>query len=328
MGDVVLTLDSGTSNTRVRAWRDDQVVGGAEGPVGVRDTARTGSHATLRAGVRDAIHATLRTIDGSEHEIALVVGSGMITSGLGLHELPHIIAPAGIDQLAAGMQSASFADIIAAPIWFIPGVRHDGAPVALDTASRMDMMRGEEAEVVGLLTRMEAADAMVVLLPGSHAKFVEVAASGTILRCHSTLSGELLDLLMRQSVLAAGLKQGWPAALDADAVIAGARLSRDEGLSRAAFSTRVLELFSPINEAGRFSFLVGAVLVQDLLSCRAAWPESIRLVVGGRPVMQTAYATIARLVLEMHAVVTPDQSMLHELAGRGALAIARKKGLL
>ncbi len=328
MGNFVLTIDSGTSNTRVRAWRGDQVVGGAEVPVGVRDTARTGSHATLRSGVRDAILEALRAINANEREISLVVGSGMITSGLGLHELPHLIAPAGIDELAAGMQSASFADIIAAPIWFIPGVRHDGAPVALDNASRMDMMRGEETEVIGLVTSIGAADSMVVLLPGSHAKFVEVEASGTNTRCHSTLSGEFLDFLISQSVLASGLKQGWPASLDGDAVIAGARLARDEGLGRAAFSTRVLELFSAASATGRFSFLVGAVLVQDLLSCRVAWPDTIRLVVCGRFIMQTAYATIARAVLEMNAVVTPDQSMLHELAGRGALAIARKKGLL
>ena len=328
MGNIVLTLDTGTSNTRVRAWRDDHVASGAEVHVGVRDTARTGSHAILRSGVRDAIQETLRAINANEREISLVAGSGMITSGLGLHELPHLVAPAGIDQLAAGMRSASFADIVGSPIWFIPGIRHDGAPVALPTASRMDMMRGEETEVIGLLTRIDAADSMVVLLPGSHAKFVEVDASGAIMRCHSTLSGELLDLLMNQSVLAAGLKHGWPATIDTDALNAGARLSRNEGLSRAAFSTRVLELFSPTSETGRFSFLLGATLVQDLLSCQAAWSASIKLVVCGRPNMQTAYATIAREVLGMNAVVAPDQPMLQELAGRGALAIARKRGLL
>ncbi len=330
MSDLVLTIDTGTSNTRVRAWRNDQVVGRAEASVGVRDTARTGSHATLRAAVRDAIRTTLAMIDTGQRDPPLVIASGMITSGLGLIEIPHITMPADANKLAAAMRSAQMADIIGVPIWFIPGLRHDTAPVGIDTASRMDMMRGEETEVFGLLSRSQLAGSLVVLLPGSHAKFIEVHADATITRCLTTLSGELLDLLIGQSVLAAGLKHGWPDVIDVPALTAGAALSRQEGMSRAAFSTRVLELFSPLAEASRFSFLLGAVLVQDLLSCLAGglWSADKRLIVCGRPVIQTAYATIARNVLGIDAVVTPDQNALEELAGYGALTIARRRGLL
>ncbi|MSQ21200.1 MAG: 2-dehydro-3-deoxygalactonokinase [Betaproteobacteria bacterium] len=330
MPSLSLTLDTGTSNTRVRAWHHDQLLGGNDVAVGVRDTARTGSHDALRAGVREAIQSTLRSIDVKAHELALVVGSGMVTSKLGLHELPHIVAPACIEDLATAMQSVQFDDILALPIWFIPGVRHDAAPLAVEDASQMDMMRGEETEVVGLLNRIAIDRDALILLPGSHAKFVAVQAGRTICRSLTTLSGELLDLLMHQSVLAAGLKQGWPPTLDPEAVLAGARLSRKEGLSRAAFSVRALELFSQAQEATRFSFLLGAVLVQDLLSCLAStlWVPGRPLIVCGRPTMQRAYAAIAADVLGITSIVTPDENTLHELAGRGALAIARRRGLL
>ncbi|MFM9883062.1 MAG: 2-dehydro-3-deoxygalactonokinase [Burkholderiales bacterium] len=333
MSRLVLTLDTGTSNTRVRAWRDDRIVGRAEAAVGVRDTARTGSDATLRAGIREAIHAAFATtskIDASERGPVLILASGMITSGLGLLEIPHITMPANAAKLAAGMHSAQFADIIDAPIWFIPGVRHDVAPVGLDTASRMDMMRGEETEVCGLLSHLQHAGPRVVLLPGSHAKFVEMSNDATITRCLSTLSGELLDLLIGQSVLASGLRNGWPDTLDLTALTAGARLSQNEGVSRAAFSTRVLELFSPLAEGSRFSFLLGAILVQDLLAAQAnaLLSRERRLVVCGRPLLQSAYAVLARDVLDLGPVDAPDQAMLGELAGYGALFIARKRGLL
>ena len=330
MDNVVLTLDTGTSNTRVRAWRDDRVVGRVEAAVGVRDTARTGSHATLRAGIRDAIHTTLATVDASQSAPSLILASGMITSGLGLLEIPHLTMPVDANKLAAGMRRAHFNDIIDAPIWFIPGVRHDAAPVGFDTASQMDMMRGEETEVFGLLSRLQRSGPQVVLLPGSHAKFVEVPDDATITRCLTTLSGELLDLLIGQSVLASGLRQGWPDAIDIAALAAGAALSQKEGISRSAFSTRVLELFSPLAEASRFSFLLGAVLVQDLLAAKASAMLSRErtLVVCGRPMLQLAYVALARDVLDLGAVETPDQAMLDELAGHGALFIARKKGLL
>jgi 2-dehydro-3-deoxygalactonokinase len=328
MGNLVLTLDTGTSNTRVRAWRDGHVSGGADAPVGVRDTARTGSHDTLRAGVRDAIRSCLQSIGATANEVPLVVGSGMVTSKLGLHELPHIVAPARIDDLARGMQSVQFDDIIARPIWFIPGVRHDAAPLSIESAAQMDMMRGEETEIVGLFNQLAIKSDVLVLLPGSHAKFVEVQADGTITRSHTTLSGEMLDLLIHQSVLASGLKQGWPAHLASEAVLAGAHLSRKESLGRAAFATRALELFSPANEAARFSFLVGTVLVQDLMSCMASelWTSGRTLIICGRPAVQAAYAAIARDVLGVTSIVTPGA--LEELAGHGALAIARKRGLI
>ncbi len=330
MGEIVLTLDTGTSNTRVRAWRDDRVVGRAEAAVGVRDTARTGSHASLRVGVRDAIRAALAVVDASERDRVLILASGMITSGLGLLEVPHLTMPADANQLAAGMRRAHFADIVDVPIWFIPGVRHDAAPVGADTASQMDMMRGEETEVFGLLSRLQYSEPLVVLLPGSHAKFVEVSNDATITRCLTTLSGELLDLLIGQSVLAAGLKHGWPDALDVPALTAGAALSQRDGVSRAAFSTRVLELFSPLAEASRFSFLLGAVLVQDLLAAKAnaLLSRERQLVVCGRPLLQSAYGVLARDLLDLVLVDVPDQAMLDELAGRGALAIARKRGLM
>jgi hypothetical protein len=44
--------------------------------------------------------------------------------------------------------------------------------------------------------------------------------------------------------------------------------------------------------------------------------------------LQSAYVALARDVLDLGAVETPDQAMLDELAGHGALFIARKKGLL
>jgi 2-dehydro-3-deoxygalactonokinase len=330
MRSLSLTLDTGTSNTRVRAWRDSQLLGGKDVPVGVRDTARAGSHDVLRAGVREAIQWTLRSIDANASELALVVGSGMVTSKLGLHELPHIVAPARIDELAAGMQSAQFDDILAAPIWFVPGVRHDAAPLAIGRASEMDMMRGEETEVIGLLNKITIDRDALILLPGSHAKFVEVDGDATIRRSLTTLSGEMLDLLMHQSVLASGLKQGWPEALDPDALLAGAHASRKESLSRAAFLVRALELFSPAAASARFSFLLGAVLVQDLMSCMAGnmWVSGRPFFICGRTMMQGAYAAVAQGVLGIASIVTPDQNTLAELAGHGALAIARRRGLL
>ncbi|MCL6470649.1 MAG: 2-dehydro-3-deoxygalactonokinase, partial [Ralstonia sp.] len=48
----ILTIDTGTTNTRVTVWRDDVALCQAARQVGVRDTAITGNRTTLQRGVQ------------------------------------------------------------------------------------------------------------------------------------------------------------------------------------------------------------------------------------------------------------------------------------
>ncbi|MNP27857.1 hypothetical protein D3C76_1207880 [compost metagenome] len=51
----IITIDTGTTNTRVCAWQDQRLLAEAARPIGVRDTAISGSTATLMNGVREAV---------------------------------------------------------------------------------------------------------------------------------------------------------------------------------------------------------------------------------------------------------------------------------
>lgn len=51
----IITIDTGTTNTRVCAWQDGTLLAEAARSAGVRDTAITGSTATLMQGVSDAV---------------------------------------------------------------------------------------------------------------------------------------------------------------------------------------------------------------------------------------------------------------------------------
>lgn len=52
---MILTLDSGTSNTRAYVIKDGKVISSGFQAVGSRDTAITGSKLKLSAGVKAAI---------------------------------------------------------------------------------------------------------------------------------------------------------------------------------------------------------------------------------------------------------------------------------
>ena len=118
------------------------------------------------------------------------VAYGMITSDMGLLEIPHVPAPARPPICATRCARRRFPEIAPFPIHFIPGVRNFAGPVDLDNFGMMDMMRGEETEAVGLFKLLESETSAMFILPGSHNKFVAMSAEGKILGCMTSISGE------------------------------------------------------------------------------------------------------------------------------------------
>src|SRR6218665_2990351 len=129
----ILTIDAGTTNTRSTLGRNGIPSCQAERPVGVRDTAVTGDKSALQNGVRESIAEVLQ--QGGEAIAtaarAFLLAWGMTASIAGLFERALLPPPAGLKELAAGMQQALLPQVCARPIWFVPGVRNPVADVGL-----------------------------------------------------------------------------------------------------------------------------------------------------------------------------------------------------
>ncbi|MET4677310.1 2-dehydro-3-deoxygalactonokinase [Luteibacter sp. ME-Dv--P-043b] len=329
----ILTIDTGTTNTRVTAWQDGEAVAMTTRPVGVRDTAITGNTGKLEQALRDAIAGVLFAAGMTQSDIGPVLASGMITSNMGLCEIPHVPAPAGIDELAAAMREVRIEGVWHAPIGFVPGVRNAVAPIDLHNVEAMDMMRGEETEALALVERLALAEPAVIALPGSHSKFVGIDTKGRIDGCVTTLAGELLQVISHETILAGSLKDGFATHIDAEMLLAGAGAAQRVGLGRACFSVRILDQFTDRDANARANFLLGAVLASDILTLKHSsairMHPGTRFVVSGKPILREA---IARLVEDddffsgMLTVVGDDQQC--DLAGAGAIAVARRRGLV
>ncbi|MDR2868997.1 MAG: 2-dehydro-3-deoxygalactonokinase, partial [Deferribacteraceae bacterium] len=98
-----LTIDAGTSNTRATLWDGDrQVLARVKHNVGVRNTAMDKNNSKLKA----AVNACIAELTGGQLDDCVILASGMISSGLGLYELPHLSAPAGKAAFAAAIVRA------------------------------------------------------------------------------------------------------------------------------------------------------------------------------------------------------------------------------
>lgn len=329
----IVTIDAGTTNTRSALWQHGLCVSQAKREVGVRDTAINGHNGALKQAIRDTVGEALQQAQVAQRDVALVVASGMLTSAMGLYELPHLAAPAGLTHLAAGMACVEMPDVLPMPIWLIPGVRNSVAQVGLHNHEVMDMMRGEETEVMGLLRRLQLRGAAMLIMPGSHTKLVSVDEQGAISGCATTLAGELLQVITQGTLISQSLGSDFAYHFSPDMVRAGAAAAQKTGLARACFNVRTLAQFTDVQRDERANYLLGAVLSGDVLALKNSTAIPVRphtpIVICGKPMLREALALLIQdngFFYGKRVVVSDAQQA--DLAGFGAITIAEARGLI
>lgn len=284
---MIVVVDSGTTSTRVWVLEHGEVKASSGSRSGARDVVRTKDRSELLGRIRRLADDALATGGWTWDAVEAVVAFGMITSELGLEEVPHLDAPVDARMLAAAMVERRYGDALPVPVHLVPGVRSGGEELELT-----DFMRGEETEVAGLLALGEPKPPFLYISTGSHTKFVDVDRVGRIDWSLTTLSGELLLALHRETILADLIDLDAPAT-DLAALEEGARFVERAGLSRALFGARLLNRMRGASAASCSDFLHGAVAGADLLSLRRA-AESRggvprRVAIGGQGTLREAY---------------------------------------
>jgi 2-dehydro-3-deoxygalactonokinase len=282
---VILAVDSGTTSTRAWVVDSGKVLATASTRAGAKDVA-TGQHRfELLSSVRSVCDGALGESGQTWDDVQAVVAFGMITSELGLEEVSHLEAPADRRALVDAMRRVD--EALPAPVYLVPGVRSDGPDLA-----QTDFMRGEETEVVGLLSLGSVDPPILYVSTGSHTKFVVVDARGRIEWSMTTLSGELLWALHRETILSE-LVDPIGDLRDLEAVEEGARVAERDGLSRALFAARLLNRIRGAEPDTCSAFVHGALAGSDIRSLRTALggrsDPPTRVVIGGRSALALAY---------------------------------------
>lgn len=320
----LLLIDGGTTNTRVTLLDDRfSMLDKEKKAVGVSQTAVDGHNGQLVQAVKQAIDALLARNGLMHEDISRCIAYGMLTSNVGLVEIPHCVAPVGAKQLHTAMRCETIPQAAPFPIDFIPGVRNHAGAVNLETFPGMDMMRGEETEAVGLWELLSPASPCVFILPGSHNKFVAMDAKGAILRCMTTLSGELLNVLTHHTILADTVRRRFldEEAYDLSFVLAGCREAKKTGLGRASFMGRILGTLGKSAPDKVANYLLGTVLQTDIQALKAFCTAEIPLFIAGKQPLQQALLDLLRE--EGFALARGVPTAVFEKAGlTGALKIA------
>ncbi|RLS55646.1 MAG: hypothetical protein DWH91_08705 [Planctomycetota bacterium] len=273
----LICIDTGTTSSRVWLVENGEIQYGVAADVGVRDTARDGNNHRLRETLGNLLR---QARDRATVPVTQIAAAGMITSALGLREVPHVAAPAGCCELSAGAVQYVDDELGDLPITLFPGVRSGpwGDPASIaDT----DIMRGEETLCLGLIAQRPGSLRTVINL-GSHWKTILLNDLGQITSSHTTLSGELLHAIMTQTVLASAVPSGRPGSIDNAWCLQGAHAFASMGLSRMLFTVRLWELqASEVTPRQRLSYLIGGLVAEALTAVlRRALPGESVLIIG------------------------------------------------
>lgn len=302
MADLTALLDGGTSRTRLRIWDGRQVTFETDRLVG----ARTGRQA-LQAAVREVLDEACSKAPFQNHPI---LACGMLGSAVGLAEIAHVPSPVTYRALAHAIRPLHLEGL--AELHFIPGVR----------TAELDVMRGEETEVLGLRTLLNITGPLQVLHLGSHDKCIDCDDQG-IQGSMTNLNGELLAALSEHTLLHASvLPLHELNDIDEEAWRDGLEAAREHGLSRAAFLVRVRQVLGGASAWQGSSFLLGA-LAQANLRLLEQSPE-VPVLLYGRA---AATRPLARYLQDQGRevrVASERQSELAAVCGAAALLQLRK----
>ena len=199
--------------------------------------------------------------------------AGMIGSNRGWKEAPYVPCPAGIEELAAAL------------VW--PGEREAIVPgVSFLKNDRADVMRGEEAQLLGAVAAGLIDPMGLVCHPGTHNKWATLR-HGQITEFRTVMTGELFSLLKNHSILSDAL-QG-PVEPNHVFRQAARYAIENEALPAELFSVRARVLLGQADKEDGAAYTSGLLIGTDV-RIGLSTPTAAKITVIGRPELTRLYA--------------------------------------
>lgn len=340
----ICTVDCGTTNSRISIVdREGAVLKRLSKKIGVKDTAIRGDNSYLKNGLRELLDETLSAAGAQSRDISFICSSGMITSELGIAELPHVFTPASMQDLADSIteigDDRNFYPGL--KLYFIRGVKNLYRPETNDLRqlAGLDFMRGEETQAAGLLRLYGIGKASTFINLSSHTKIIPIDEKGRILGCITTLSGQVLEALIKETFIGKSVApdDGSDAAdvpFDREIVDLAYDIVQEGGLLRSFMMPRFMDVLLKTDWRQRRKFIESALAADDLGALRLvpkrgySFGERIFLVGPGSRCELFSYFLRSKMNIDAEITSIADSEEVDRLAVHGSLYLAEMKGLL
>lgn len=211
--------------------------------------------AILKNSIRELAKKSSFTLDNIP-----VIVSGMASSSIGMEEIPYADLP--FDSKGSQASVRVFKDFNGAKtlLVLISGVK-----------SHEDVMRGEEAQLIGLLklneVSIQASEEIVFVFPGTHSKHI-VVKDGFVTDFQTFMTGEIFNILCEHSILKDSVLGGSGTGLkdqeEINAFLKGVDVSGTSSLLHSLFTVRTGQLFGQFSKEQNSFYLSGLLVGSEL----------------------------------------------------------------
>lgn len=327
----IITVDGGTSNTRTYLWTaNGQILTQRSQAIGAKTSAINGSNQAWKKTIHNMIESMLTECAVSDNAVQGVYMSGMLTSDLGILEVPHLTAPVSMKNYQEHLVRVHLPEVFSKEIVLIPGIKNTlSNPESLDSLRTFDIMRGEETETYALIEQYGSDQNTIYILPGSHNKYVFIDENCTVLATSTTLSGELLNSIVNDTIVASSVDHGFPSMehYNLEMIQYGCEMHRKEGFGRALFLTRLFDRFGSQSKYNLQNYVLGIVLESDLTALHNAAffkdVTNVRIVIHGNGAFSHALYDLLKEDPAFHNIVLDDSEEI-PIAAQGAFHLAMK----
>lgn len=291
---VYITIDGGTTNTRIQLVCDGTVI--ASRKISRGAGAGIQGREAWCSSISQTIRGLLECAPQYADRVECILASGMITSEFGLYKVDHIPAPAGVKALHDHLVRVMLPEIAEIPFVFVPGVIMRG--------DHIDMMRGEETELAGIWNA--AYGECIYVLPGSHTKIIETDHEEHITGFSTLLTGEMANALSAHTILADAVDLTIDT-FDQTALCEGYRYSREFGINRALFQVRIRKNVQKQSPTEVYSFFLGCILSAEIDEI-LRYPQKT-VVIGGRAPLRMALHTLLMQFGDKNVICLSDEDV-------------------
>ncbi|MEJ7779777.1 MAG: 2-dehydro-3-deoxygalactonokinase [Daejeonella sp.] len=264
----ILCCDWGTSSFRLRLVdpSDFKVLAELQKTEGVAETFRTWQKDTSKvrfdfygSKLRSAIDEMAKSVNTGLTQVPVIV-SGMASSSIGMEEVPYASLPFKANGSQASVRIVKDFNGAGMPLVLVSGVKSDD-----------DVMRGEEAQLIGLFNLPETSELeknnSIFVFPGTHSKHIHVV-NNSITGFQTFMTGEVFNILSEHSILKDSIKVNSGSVLmeplNISAFSSGVEKSGFANLLSALFTVRTNQLFSKFDKEQNAFYLSGLLIGSEL----------------------------------------------------------------
>ncbi|PKH19123.1 2-oxo-3-deoxygalactonate kinase [Enterobacterales bacterium CwR94] len=230
-----IAIDWGSTNLRAWHIRDGKCV----------DERRSERGVTRWSGTSPEAVFNDITAHWLADEAVPVVMAGMIGSNAGWVEAAYLPCPVALDQLGSRLMP------VKENVWIVPGL-------SVNRPDNHNVMRGEETQLRGAVALGATS---LCVMPGTHAKWVQLDGQ-TVADFRTVMTGELHHLLLKQSLVGAGLPEQQA---DAQAFRDGVEIgSQDVSILSRLFEVRASHVLGARAKSSISDFLSGLLIGHEV----------------------------------------------------------------